>query len=132
MRISDHGDWRRHHWQALQTAYGDSPFFIYYEDDLKPFFTERWELLYDYNEQIRRTVCRLLDISPSVSLTTAYLPHPENDLREAINPKHPAADSDFRPRPYYQVYAQKNGFLPNMSILDLLFNMGPEAVFLLI
>ena len=53
------------------------------------------------------------------------------DLRSAINPKHPAADADFQPRPYYQVYASRYGFQPNLSILDLLLNMGPEGIFYL-
>ena len=50
------------------------------------------------------------------------------DYREAIRPKHALPDPDFSPRPYYQVYAQRFGFQPNLSILDLLFNMGNEAV----
>ena len=54
-----------------------------------------------------------------------------HDFREAINPKHPAPDPDFTPRRYYQVYEAKHGFQPNLSIVDLLFNMGPESVFYL-
>jgi hypothetical protein len=132
IKISDHGNWRHLHWQALQTAYGDSPFFEYYEDDLRPFFTERWELLYDFNEAIRLKMCELLDIHPVVSHTTQYHPSPApNDFRDAIRPKHPLPDAHFEPRPYYQVYQQKHGFLPNLSILDLLFNMGPESIYYL-
>jgi hypothetical protein len=132
IKISDHGNWRHLHWQALQTAYGDSPFFEYYEDDLRPFFTERWELLYDFNETIRLKMCELLDIHPVVSHTTQYHPSPApNDFRDAIRPKHPLPDAHFEPRPYYQVYQQKHGFLPNLSILDLLFNMGPESIYYL-
>ena len=68
IRISDHGNWRHLHWQALQTAYGDSPFFEYYEDDLRPFFTDRhWERLIDYNESIYQKMCELLDIQPKIS-----------------------------------------------------------------
>ena len=56
--ISDHGNWRHQHWQAITSAYGDSPFFEYYEDDLRPFFFERkWERLLDFNEDIRRKMC---------------------------------------------------------------------------
>ena len=132
IKISDHGNWRHLHWQALQTAYGDSPFFEYYEDDLRPFFTERWELLYDFNEAIRLKMCELLDIHPVVSHTTQYHPTPApNDFRDSIRPKHPLPDAHFEPRPYYQVYQQKHGFLPNLSILDLLFNMGPESIYYL-
>ena len=137
--ISDHGNWRHQHWNALQSAYGDSPFFIYYEDDLKPFFTQRWDTLYDYNEAIRQKMCQLLDIQPNVEATTFYITKAmleqedgqTDDFRDAINPKHPLPDADFQPKRYYQVYARKHGFLPNLSILDLLFNIGPESVFFL-
>lgn len=147
-RISDHGNWRHLHWNALQSAYGESPFFEYYQDDIRPFFErprvgasagmQHWTYLLDFNEAIREKICELIDISPNISLTTEYAPsafhHPPStliDLREAINPKHPAPDRDFEPKAYYQVYQQKYGFLPNLSILDLLMNMGPESIFYL-
>jgi hypothetical protein len=147
IRISDHGNWRHLHWNALQSAYGDSPFFMYYEDDLRPFFEQRWDYLLDFNEAIREKICELLDIQPNIRYTAHYLPSLSRerlrvgasagmgqgegpfDYREAINPKHPGEDPDFTPRRYYQVYEAKHGFLPNLSILDLLFNMGPESVF---
>ena len=131
IRISDHGNWRHLHWNALQSAYGESPFFEYYEDDLRPFFEKRWTFLFDFNEAIREKICELLDITPVVRFTEKYVSDHASDYREAINPKHPAPDPDFQPRRYYQVYEAKHGFLPNLSIVDLLFNMGPEAIFYL-
>ena len=131
IRISDHGNWRHLHWNALQSAYGESPFFEYYEDDLHPFFEKRWTFLFDFNEAIREKLCELLDISPVVRFTEKYISDYASDYREAINPKHPAPDPDFQPCRYYQVYEAKHGFLPNLSIVDLLFNMGPESVFYL-
>jgi hypothetical protein len=133
VRISDHGNWRHLHWNALVSAYGESPFFEYYQDDIWPFFEKRWESLFDFNEAIREKMCELLDIQPKVSSTINYKQSTINeiDFRSAINPKHPLPDSDFEPKPYYQVYQQKHGFLPNLSILDLLFNMGPEGIFYL-
>ena len=142
IRISDHGNWRHLHWNALMSAYGESPFFEYYQDDIRPFFEERWAYLFDFNEAIREKMCELLDIQPKVTFSSTYH-HPADisltshllpltsDYREAINPKHPQPDSEFEPKPYYQVYQQKHGFLPNLSILDLLFNMGPEGIFYL-
>ena len=129
IRISDHGDWRRLHWNALQSAYGESPFFEYYEDDLRPFFEPRWEFLFDYNEAIRQKMCELIDVEPHVCFTSDFVKEAPGDFRDAIRPKQPTPDPDFQARPYYQVYASKHGFLPNLSILDLLFNMGPESVF---
>ena len=161
VRISDHGDWRRVHWNAIASAYGESPFFEYYQDDLRPFFERRWTFLYDFNEAIRQTVSTLLDLQPSAALLSpsalptppsvppfpsaprlsmpspcdgpgpALTPGPCLDLRAAITPKHPAVDADFQPRPYYQVYASRYGFQPNLSVLDLLLNMGPEGIFYL-
>ena len=126
VRISDHGNWRHLHWNALQSAYGESPFFDYYQDDIRPFFEKRWTFLFDFNEEIRQKMCELIDIQPKVGYTRAFVQN-----REGIRPKHPVPDPDFTPRPYYQVYQEKHGFLPNLSILDLLFNMGPESVFYL-
>lgn len=136
VRISDHGNWRHLHWYALMSAYNESPFFEYYADDLHPFFECRWEFLYDFNMEICNKVCELLDIHPHVDSTMEYVANTKLDMgiadfREAIAPKHPVPDKDFTPRRYYQVYEHKYGFLPNLSILDLLFNMGPESVFYL-
>ena len=131
IRISDHGNWRHLHWNALQSAYGESPFFEYYQDDIRPFFEQRWDYLLDFNEAIREKICELLDIQPRVSFTEDYVKDYPFDFRESIQPKHPAVDVDFQPRRYYQVYEAKHGFLPNLSIVDLLFNMGPESIFYL-
>ena len=132
IRISDHGNWRHLHWNALQSAYGESPFFEYYQDDIRPFFEKRWTFLLDFNEEIRAKMCELIDIEPHVSYTSAFVADTNiPDFRFAINPKHPAPDPDFTPKPYYQVYQPKHGFLPNLSILDLLFNLGPESIFYL-
>ena len=133
LRISDHNNWRRIHWNALQSAYNESPFFDYYADDIRLFFEKKYEFLVDFNEAIRQTVCNLLDIHPQVSYTTDFSRQPSDidDYREVINAKHPQADEDFQPRRYWQVFEGKHGFQANLSILDLLFNMGNEAVFYL-
>ena len=131
VRISDHGNWRHLHWNALMSAYGESPFFEYYQDDIRPFFEKRWEFLFDFNEEIRMKMCELLDIQPKVDYTKEFTVNKIIDYREAINPKHPQEDLDFEAKPYYQVYQQKHGFLANLSVLDLLFNMGPEGIFYL-
>ena len=136
IRISDHANWRHLHWNARVSAYGETPFFEFYADDLRPFFEKRHTFLFDLNLDIMHTMCQLLDVRPQVELSEHYivLPSEDNevvDFREAIRPKHPLPDADFNPTPYYQVRAQRHGFLPNLSILDLLFNEGPEGIFYL-
>ena len=136
LRISDHGNWRHLHWHALMSAYSESPFFEYYADDIRPFFEKKWDFLYDFNMEACQTVGLLLDIHPNILSTSHYikkedLPEDIFDFREAIDPKHPAVDADFVSRRYYQVFERKIGFQPNLSILDLLFNMGPEGIFYL-
>ena len=136
IRISDHGNWRHLHWNALMSAYGETPFFEFYADDLRPFFEKQHTFLFDLNLDIMHTMCQLLDVRPQVTLSEQYIVLPSEDdavvdFREAIRPKHPLPDADFNPTPYYQVRAQRHGFLPNLSILDLLFNEGPEGIFYL-
>ena len=159
IRISNHGNWRHLHWNALMSAYGDSPFFDYYVDDLKPFFEDRWENLFDFNMAITHKMCELLDIHPNIQFTEKYVATSSSsvasvssvssvsrvasplspscpsspsciiqDFRTSIRPKNPIPDETFTPQTYYQVYQKKWGFQPNLSILDLLFNMGNESI----
>ena len=140
LRISDHGNWRHLHWNALKSAYGESPFFEYYADDICPFFEKKWKYLWDFNWEIMEKMCELLTIdrlpltieysddAPANLQSSIFNLQSSKDFRTTIQPKHPQPDADFIPKPYYQVYQQKNGFIPNLSILDLLFNMGNEAI----
>lgn len=120
IEISDHGNWRHLHWQALATSYGESAFFEYYQDDIRPFFEKRWKYLLDFNMEITETMCRLMDIDVNFRLTEQYTgaEMPANDIEKL--------------KPYYQVYRQRTGFLPNLSCLDLLFNEGPQAILFLV
>ena len=137
VRISDHNQWRRVHWNALQSAYSESPFFDYYTDDIRPFFEQKYEFLVDFNEAIRQKICELIDIHPSVEHTSSYtstISHQTSDIvdyRDVIHAKHPLPDATFVQKKYWQVFQHKHGFLSNLSILDLLFCMGPESVFYL-
>lgn len=138
IRISDHANWRHVHWNALLSAYGESPFFEYYQDDIRPFYEKKYEFLFDFNMETTAKMIELLDIHPKISITEAYIQSIElkeeneiKDFRDAIRPKKPLPDPEFESKLYYQVYGQKYGFQPNMSILDLLFNEGNEAIFFL-
>jgi len=132
IRISSHGRWQHLHWNTFVSAYGLSPFFDYYRDELEPFYTRRFEFLLDFNEALRHLICNWLDIQPKITRTSRYLTSvAADDFRCAIRPKHAENDPAFTPQPYYQVFGHKHGFLPNLSIIDLLFNMGPESVLVL-
>ena len=128
IRISEHGNWRHLHWNALVSAYNMSPFFEYYADDFRPFYEKKFTFLVEYNEAIQNIVCNLLDINPTIMHSISYESEVENDFRNVIDPRHPFPDDNFTPRSYYQVFRDRHGFLPNLSIVDLLFNMGPESI----
>ncbi|MDR2472478.1 MAG: WbqC family protein [Tannerella sp.] len=115
VRISDHGNWRHIHWNALVSAYNLSPFFEYYADDFRPFYEKKYDFLLDFNMLLQEKICNLLDIQPNVKFTDEYL-----GVSTA------AFDADVKP--YRQVFSHKHGFIPDLSIVDLLFNMGPEAI----
>ncbi len=127
--ISDHGNWRHVHWQTLASAYGMSPFFDYYADDIRPFFEERkWKYLFDYNLDITVKMLELIGAEGiEVQLTDEAIAQPGQVVQVTTKlcnfPSAPALT-----KPYYQTFQRRHGFVPGMSILDLLFNEGPEAI----
>lgn len=135
IRISDHGNWRHVHWNAFVAAYKHSPFFDYYADEFHRFYEKRYDFLYDFNMELCHWMCEQIDLQPVMIPTDDYVAVPEgmDDYREQIHPKkvYTEADPDFSPVPYYQVFDAKQGFQPNLSIADLLFNMGPESLLVL-
>ena len=124
VRISDHGDWRHQHWNALESAYMNSPFFMYYQDDFRPFYEKKYEFLIDFNTELTLRIMELAGINKQLRLTESYQKNPNVlDLRDMIEP---GINEPENPLPYWQVFKQKYGFQPNLSAVDLLFNMGPE------
>jgi hypothetical protein len=133
IRIAEHGNWRHLHWNAIVSAYNSTPFFEYYADDFRPFYEKPQHFLFDFNEALRELVCSLLDISPKISHSDRYItkiPADTRDARESIHPKKETNQVNFKP--YYQVFENKYGFQTNLSIIDLLFNMGNEAIMILL
>lgn len=114
--ISRQLDWRRQHWMALETSYYNSPFFEYLQDDFRPIYNKEWKYLIDLNETLTEVCLDLLEIDQHPARTTGYqgLTAQKKDATAVTSP-------------YYQVFKEKHEFLPDLSIVDLLFNMGPEA-----
>lgn len=133
VRISEHGNWRHQHWNALASAYRSTPFFEYYADDFAHFYEERDGFLMDFNIRLHNVVCGLIGLERSVRLASEERAGSDgvSDLRHIAEPKVLAALDGYTPQQYYQVFAQRHGFIPGLSIVDLLFNMGPEALIVL-
>lgn len=132
VRLSDHGDWRSKHWKAIASAYNSSPFFEYFADDLQSLYEQSWGFLWDFNMALQSTILELLVIEPNIDIADHYITDWKGegpDLRDLLHPKKEL--SLFNVTPYYQVFAHKQGFLPGLSIIDLLFNMGDESVLVL-
>ena len=124
LRLSSHGNWRHLHWQALTSAYERTPYFEYFADEFRTLYQQPFTFLADFNAALHEAVCRCLDLRQHFP-PKAYTPG-------LIHADTPAPFSlTFRAEPYYQVFASRTGFLPHLSIVDLLFNLGPESRLLL-
>lgn len=133
VRIAYNQPWQAQHWTSIRSAYGNAPFFEYYADELQPFFKKRYEFLWDWNLDLLQTIIELIGLETHVQYTPQYHSTPPAgwlDYRNKIhpNPKHSQPDIHFTPYPYGQIFEEKHGFLPNLSILDVLFCCGPEAL----
>lgn len=118
--------WQSLHWKSLQSAYRSSPFFEFYEDDLKPFFFEPVRYMLSHNLRIFKILAELLGLEVKESKTTSYEKNPEIiDFRFLADAKRQV---NFEPEPYIQVLEESHGFIPNLSVLDLLFNLGPDSL----
>lgn len=127
VRVENDFPWQDQHWKSLQSAYRTSPFFEFYEDDFMPLYMKKYEYLMDFNYDCLELALECLQTGREFSKTSEYLKSPEGvqDARPLINAK-----SRFtgEPEQYPQVFQPKLGFLPNLSIVDLIFNEGPNAL----
>lgn len=125
IEISYEEDWQRLHWRSFESAYRLSPYFEYYEEEFLPFYENKeYTKLLDFNLALENKIKSLLGLNQTRQLTEKY-EEQAVDYRQLIHPKHKLEHIEF---PYYiQVFTEKYGFIPNLSIVDLLFNLGPAS-----
>jgi len=136
LQLSYDHNWQQIHWRSITSAYKNSPFFDYYADDLAPFYHERkWKYLIDFNSGIQDVILEEINYKPVIGYTNSYIKSGNttdgtDDFRYSIHPKphRQSIDDHFQATPYPQVFNAQSEFAPNLSILDLLFNEGPEAL----
>jgi len=127
VKLENEYKWQRQHWRAIQTAYRTSPYFEFYEDDIAPLYTKRYSHLQDYNMKCTEIICNCLQISMPKSTTTTFEPITitNKDFRLLVDAKR---KFDIQQPKYNQVFGERHGFIKNVSVLDLLFNEGPNAI----
>ena len=134
IEISYKEDWQKNHWRAITSAYKNSPYFDFFEEDLKVFYSNKYNLLIDYNIDQLKFIVKVLKQKKNIQLTKQYESNPESviDLRTIIHPKQSYLSDKLvankLDQSYYQTFENKISFTPNLSILDLLFNKGLHTI----
>jgi hypothetical protein len=126
VKISYTQPWNKIHWRAIVSAYNNSPFFMYYEYDFVKFYDREYKWLLDYNTQLLSLCLKLLRIEKEIVFTESYKHEYPNDI-DFRNRFTPFSMSEIEFIKYPQVFDFKYGFIPGLSIIDLLFNRGPAA-----
>ena len=130
IRIDYDSDWQNIHWKSLVSAYQNSPFFEFYKDEINQLLFNREKFLVDFNLILLNHIIRLLNLKRDYLLSEDYQSDSEvYDYRQSINPKKrlQRPDRSFQPVRYQQVFIEKFGFIPNLSVVDLIFNEGPDS-----
>ena len=134
IEISYKEDWQKNHWRAITSAYKNSPYFDFFEEDLRVFYSNKYNLLIDYNTDQLKFIVKVLKQKKNIQLTKQYESNPESviDLRTIIHPKQCYLSDKLvankLDQSYYQTFENKISFTPNLSILDLLFNKGLQTI----
>lgn len=127
VKIFNEENWQSLHWKTLLSAYRSSPFLEYYEDDLMHLFTEKADYILDFNLKCFEIICDCIQLEVNTSKTKSYQNEIDNikDFRFLVNAK---KEQQYTFDAYTQVFSNKHGFIQNLSILDLLFNEGPNTL----
>lgn len=129
IKVSNGEPWQRVHLQSIITAYSSSPYFEYYQDYVTPLYNKKWDYLIDLNIATTDIVRKLLKLQTPTETTTCYAGEYQKETTDLrIHPsfkKYQITERHFKP--YIQVFGDKYGFIPNLSVLDLLFNVGPQT-----
>lgn len=134
IRIDYDTHWNRNHWRSLLAAYASSPYFEYMADELHPFYEGKFEFLIELNQELLECALGIMGLNIPLTLSSSFSRiTQDSDPRYFIHPKksETVADPDFNPIEYHQVFSDRFGYQSNLSILDLLFNEGPNAVTIL-
>jgi hypothetical protein len=123
--LIENSNWQRQHYKSLTTAYNHSPFFEFYKDDIQFIFTKKYKYLLDINIDSFQFINDALDLSKKYSISKIYNENPINDFRYLAAVKN---KDQIKYIPYIQMFDGENGFLKNLSILDLLFMEGPNSI----
>jgi hypothetical protein len=127
VKISYDFKWQRLHWMSLETCYRRSAYFEFYEDDFAPFYQKKFEFLFDFNQELLQMILKFLKMPVALQFTATYeADYPGvYDYRNEFSSK---KEYDFNQKPYFQVFEDRGGFIKNLSIVDLLFNQGPQTI----
>ena len=125
IKVENDFPWQNQHFKALKVAYRSSPFFELLEEEISPIFTKKYEYLYDVNIDTLHFILDTLEISIPIKETSSYSVDYQNDYREVAHKKFQPIEPN---KQYTQMFDKKNGFITNLSILDLLFMEGPNTI----
>lgn len=132
VKVYNNENWQIQHWRAIKSAYGKSPYFEFYADEFQPYFEKKYDFLLDWNMDLLHFMIENLGLPVDIQFTEEYCESDDtiNDYRNVISPKKENSNL-FQDIHYGQVFQDKHGFIPNLSILDLLFCKGPEAILII-
>jgi hypothetical protein len=128
--ISNHCQWRQNHWKTICSAYRNAPYFLYYAHLIEDLLlNEKTEKLFELNHKIMHALIEEMHLQVSLEYAVDFIAIDanKNDFRFSLHPKTKNKTSASLFPPYYQVFEDRHGFIPNASIIDLLFNLGPDT-----